>query len=327
MTSSSENLQSRRPSSSHSPSATASDALPPLSACERSRITALRAALVGAALLSAVAASQAQGHFQLLYTPQIQQDTPGDVPLKLVFWHPFDNGPVMEMGQPEAFTVTHRGKTTDLSGSLKPVQFSPATAADQNGDHAGPAQAFDAVLPVRRSGDYVLALTPAPYYEASEDKFIQQITKSYINSREIPTDWTENLGLKAEIRPLTRPTNILAGSSFTGQVLSEGKPVEGAMIEVEYMAAPPLMDENRPGPASTAPAPGGTLEVISGPDGLFTLALPRAGFWGFAALEVGPDKEHEGKPLSQDAVIWVYVQDLPPAPAEGEAYAPATGGQ
>jgi cobalt/nickel transport protein len=44
--------------------------------------------------------------------------------------------------------------------------------------------------------------------------------------------------------------------------------------------------------------------------GEFTIGLPRAGWWGICALEVGADIEHEGKPLSQDAVLWIQVKDM-----------------
>jgi cobalt/nickel transport protein len=56
--------------------------------------------------------------------------------------------------------------------------------------------------------------------------------------------------------------------------------------------------------------PGGAVVAISDEDGYFTFGIPRAGFWGFAALGSGPVKEHEGKELSQDAVIWVRAYDV-----------------
>jgi cobalt/nickel transport protein len=45
--------------------------------------------------------------------------------------------------------------------------------------------------------------------------------------------------------------------------------------------------------------------AVTDADGRFTFGIPRAGFWGFAALGSGPETEHEGKELSQDAVLWV----------------------
>ncbi|MBZ8135395.1 DUF4198 domain-containing protein [Afifella sp. IM 167] len=257
------------------------------------------AAGLAAALFLLPAAAEA--HFQLIYTPEVNLARPGEVPLKLVFWHPFENGHVMDMGEPEEFYALFRGEKIDLTPSLKPITFEGAENS---------ARAFEASLTANRAGDYILVAVPAPYYEASEDIYIQQITKAYLNRGQLPTDWMEPQGLTAEIVPLNRPTNILARSTFTGRVLSEGKPVAGAEIEVEYMAAEPLMDENRPGEPTAGPMPGGAVVAISDANGTFTFGIPKAGFWGFAALGVGPVKEHEGKELSQDAVIWVRAYDV-----------------
>ena len=256
-------------------------------------------AAVGAAAIFAPIAAWA--HFQLIYTPEVNLTKAGDLPVKLVFWHPFENGHVMDMGEPLEFYAVNRGKRIDLMGSLTPITF-------QGADNS--AAAYDATVPVKRSGDYVLVAVPAPYYEESEDIYIQQIAKSYLNLNEIPTDWMEPQGLATEILPLNRPTNIVAGSTFTGRVLSEGKPVAGAEIEVEYIAAAPLMQENRPAEPTSAPLPGGTLVAITDEAGYFTFGIPKAGFWGFAALGSGPETEYEGKELSQDAIIWVRAYDM-----------------
>ena len=258
--------------------------------------------LIGGLLASALmVSSAANAHFQLVYTPQVNLVKAGDVPLKLIFWHPFENGHVMDMGTPEAFYALHKGKKIDLMDSLKPMSFKGS---------GNEAAAFDGNLKVKRNGDYTLVVRPAPYYEGSEDIYIQQITKSYLNKGGIPTDWNEPAGLKTEIVPLNKPTNILAGSTFTGRVLSEGKPVAGAEIEIEYMSAEPDMDANKPKATTSEPAPGGALVALSDENGYFTFGIPKAGFWGFAALGTGPDTEFEGKELSQDAVIWVRAYDL-----------------
>ncbi|MDD7911011.1 DUF4198 domain-containing protein [Pseudovibrio exalbescens] len=256
-------------------------------------------ALAATAILASL---PAQAHFQLAYSPEVNLQESGDLPLKLVFWHPFENGHVMDMETPQAVYAINRGKKIDLMGSLKPISF-------QGSENAG--SAFEATLPVKRSGDYVVVVEPAPYFEASEDIFIQQITKSYFNRSEVPTDWMEPQGLKTEIIPLNRPTNIVAGSTFSGKVLSDGKPVAGAEIEIEYMAAEPDMENNRASEATASPLPGGSLVAVTDANGTFTFGVPKAGFWGFAALGTGPDKVHEGKELSQDAVIWVraYAMD------------------
>ncbi|MBZ4021762.1 nickel transporter [Rhodobacter sp. TJ_12] len=257
--------------------------------------------LLASAAVTALFALPAQAHFQLVYAPEANLDRPGDVPLLLAFWHPFENGHAMDMGQPLEFFSVFKGEKTDLTGSLTPATFK---GADNE------AAAFTATLPVKRNGDYIVALTPAPYYEGSEDIYIQQITKVYFNKGGIPTGWDKPVGLPTEIVPLNKPTNIIAGSSFTGQLLSEGEPVAGAEIEIEYLAAAPDMDSLAAGDATVAPMAGGAVVAITDEDGLFTFGIPKAGQWGFAALGVGPATEHDGKELSQDAVIWVTAYEM-----------------
>lgn len=256
-------------------------------------------ALAAAAVLLLPTAAQA--HFQLIYTENPIIEGPGDVPLRLIFWHPFENGHAMDMGAPQAFYAVNKGKKIDLIDRLEPITF-------QGKDNA--AAAYAATVPVTKAGDYVLVVEPAPYLEPSEDIFIQQVTKVYLNHAELPTDWSEPQGLATEIVPLNKPYNILAGSTFSGQVLSEGKPVAGAEIEIEYMAAEPDLATNAPRAPSAGPMPGGTVVAISDANGYFTFGVPKAGWWGFAALGTGPAKEHAGKELSQDAVIWVRAWDV-----------------
>jgi cobalt/nickel transport protein len=38
--------------------------------------------------------------------------------------------------------------------------------------------------------------------------------------------------------------------------------------------------------------------------------MPKAGWWGFAAVGAGGEMEYEGKDLSLDAVIWVQTVDM-----------------
>ena len=262
--------------------------------------TILKGAALAACALAA-APPPAAAHFLLNFAQTTFPERPGDVPVRLVFWHPMEAGHAMDMEKPLEHFMLHKGARIDLMDRL--------TARPFKGP-ANTAQAWAGTVPVKRSGDYVLVTVPAPYFEASEDKYIQQITKSFLNRNDLPTDWAEPVGLKAEILPLTKPYNLPACGTFTGCVVADGKPVPGAEIEVEYAAV--LPDEAGEGVQDGAAigVPGGALVILSGPDGCFTYGVPKAGFWGFAALEVGPDAEHQGKPLSQDAVIWIRAWDM-----------------
>lgn len=243
----------------------------------------------------------ANAHFLLEYTTDTMIARPGDVPVKLVFWHPFDNGHVMDLDTPGAFYMIHNGERTDLLDTLEPISFQGA---------ANSGAAFKGSVPVKRSGDYVLVTEAVPYYEESEDIYIQQFAKAFLNRNQLPTDWMNPVGLPTEILPLVKPYNVIVGSTFTGRVLSGGEPLPGAEIEIEYMAAEPDMESAAATDAVTAPPPGGAVVAISDANGYFTFGVPKAGYWGFAALGSGPVTEHEGKELSQDAVIWIRAWDL-----------------
>ncbi len=257
--------------------------------------------LTAAAVALALTAAPAAAHFQLVYTPDANLETAGEIPLQLLFWHPMANGHVMDMAAPREFYVRFRGETTDLEPSLSPVTFA---GLENEG------QAFSAATDVRRAGDYTFVVVPEPYYEESEDIFIQQITKNIVNRGGLPTDWMEPVGLPAEIVPLNKPYGVIAGSTFSGILLADGAPVAGAEIEIEYLAAEPDLAANRPASEASAGVPGGAITAITRADGSFTFGIPKAGHWGFAALGVGPETEHAGKVLSQDAVLWVYAHEL-----------------
>ena len=259
------------------------------------------ATAVAAALAAGLAATPATAHFQLVYTPDANLEAAGEIPLQLIFWHPMANGHVMDMAAPRQFFVRFRGATTDLKPSLGPITF---VGLENEG------RAFDATTPLRRAGDYTFVVVPEPYYEASEDIFIQQITKNVVNRGGLPTDWAEPVGLPAEIVPLNKPYGVIAGSTFSGVVLSAGAPVAGAEIEIEYLPAAPDVDAKRPVSAAAAAIPGGAVTAITRADGAFTFGIPKPGHWGFAALGVGPETEHAGKELSQDAVLWVYAHAM-----------------
>lgn len=249
------------------------------------------------ALAASLAAQPGFAHFQSLYTPDLTLDRPGEVPLKAIFWHPFSEGPNVDMPRPLELFSINRGERTDLMGSLEEIVF-------EGPDNA--AIAYDATLPVPRAGDYVTVLVGDYYFDEASDFYIQQIAKTVLNYGGLPTDWNEPVGLPTEIVPLTKPYNVLAGSTFTGRLLSDGNPLPDFEIEITYLSAEPDMETNTaPEPSVTAPE-GGILVTTTDDNGVFTVGLPRPGFWGFGALGAGPDYRHEdGTYISQDAILWV----------------------
>ncbi|WPL18744.1 Nickel uptake substrate-specific transmembrane region [Thiorhodovibrio winogradskyi] len=261
----------------------------------------LKTALLTATAAATLSTGVAQAHFQLLYTPEVMLEQPGNINFKLVFGHPMENGHVMDMGEPEDFFVIFKGEKTDLMGSLKPITW--------KGGH-NEAKAYEASYKVRRNGDYSFVLVPAPYYEESEDVYIQQITKAIINKGGMPTGWNKPLGLKTEIIPLNKPYQVYAGGTFSGQLLRDGKPVPGVECEIEYINTEIDMAANASSAESKGDVPATAVVAITDADGEFTFGIPGPGVWGFACLGSGPDNEHEGKELSQDAVLWINASTL-----------------
>ncbi len=256
------------------------------------------------ALLVLAAAVPATAHFQMIYTPESALDRGQPIDLKLFFTHPFDAGHTMDMGAPEQFFVVRKGKKTDLLDTLKPIEWTSLTNS---------GKAYETSYKLRGMGDNVFCLVPAPYYEKEEEVYIQQITKTVINTAGFPTDWDAEIGLAAEIVPLDKPYALWTGNVFRGIVKSEGRPVSYAEIEVEYLNHTPLMDKNAFAREALAEAPQDafvTMTIKANVNGEFTFGLPKAGWWGFCALGVGPVTEHQGKELSQDAVIWVQARDM-----------------
>jgi cobalt/nickel transport protein len=272
----------------------------------------VRLAALGACL-AVLAANPALAHFQLLYTPQLALKTSQDLTLAMVFTHPFEPTHTMNMEKPLAFyVISQRGseakpQKTDLTQYLQPVTWAGLQQ---------PGQAYEAKLPrsaVRSLGDYVFILEAAPYYEASEDKYIQQYTKTVLNIGGIPGNWSADNKLPTEILPLDKPYASWVGGVFRGVVLANGKPVPNAELEVSFVNHLPEIDNRRFATQTTLNAPQDSFQnlgILTNDRGEFTIGLPRAGWWGVCALGSGPQTTFKGKHLSQDAVLWIQATDM-----------------
>ncbi|WP_321366632.1 DUF4198 domain-containing protein [uncultured Desulfuromusa sp.] len=268
--------------------------------------------VVLALVLSILWCNSSFAHFQMLYTPESALEKGTTIELREIFTHPFADEHTMDMGKQhdskknspvEAFYVVNKGKKKDLLSSLESITW--------KGNHNSGA-AYKSQYKAKRMGDHLFVLQPAPYFEAGEGIYIQQISKMIVNVAGAPTDWDKELGLKAEIVPLTKPYSIWTGSTFTGIVKSNGEPVPFAEIEVEYLNRDIDLAANAMGPSLVAAPQDSfvTIGIKADQNGKFTFGLPKAGWWGFCALGAGSDTQYKGKELSQDAVIWVQVKDM-----------------
>ena len=241
-------------------------------------------------------------HFQTIYTEESALEKGKEINLKLVFTHPFEAGHTMDMGNPLEFGVVHKGKKKDLLVTLAPITFKSLT---------NEGRAYETNYKLRGMGDFIFYVVPEPYYEGSEDIYIQQITKVMVNVAGAPTDWDSELGLPVEIIPLDKPYGLWEGNVFRGIVKAKGRPVPYCEIEVEYLNHEIVGNSFSKRAKVEAPQDAFvTLTIKANKDGEFSFGIPCAGWWGFAALGAGGDLTHNGKELSRDAVIWVQAKEM-----------------
>ncbi len=244
----------------------------------------------------------AWAHFQLLIPSQeiVTTEGPHLITFEILFTHPMEGGPAMEMAPPLAFGVLVRGQKIKLKGALKRIEV-PVYPCEKGNKKAS---AYRAQYFPKKPGDHLFYLVPQPYFEPAEEKFIQQITKVIVNAYGAEVGWDQPVGLPVEIIPLVRPYGLFAGNLFQGQVLINGKPAPHIEVEVEYY--------NRDCRVKVE-GPFVTQVVKTDESGIFSYTIPWAGWWGFSALTEGGTLERDGRsyPLELDAVIWVQAHPQP----------------
>lgn len=246
-----------------------------------------------------MAAVPVLAHFGLVKPSDdiITQDDNKTIRIEVKFLHP-NEGHYMEMVKPKKFGVMVGGKKIDL---LKTLNSAKGKWLDQEQEFTY----WQTDYKIKRPGDYTFYVVPTPYWEPAEDCYIIHYTKVCVNALGLEEGWDEPLGLKTEIVPLTRPYGLWAGNVFTGVVLVDGKPVPDAEIEIEYLNEGPENVTLLKAPSD----PYITQIVKADQNGVFTYAMPKAGWWTFAALNEdsktikGPDSKD--KSIEIGAVYWV----------------------
>ena len=198
----------------------------------------------------------------------------------------------MELVKPKTFGVVANGQKQDLLNTLKKTKVMNQSA-------------WQADFKVKRPGVYMFFMEPTPYWEPAEDCFIIHYTKTVVTAFGDDEGWDQEVGLKTEIVPLSKPYGLYAGNVFQGIVKLNGKPVPYAEVEVEYYNA----DKRYTAPTDYMV----TQTIKADQNGVFTYAAPKAGWWGFAALNTADFKlKHNGeaKDVEIGAVIWVKFHDM-----------------
>lgn len=254
----------------------------------------IRNLMAGAAVLFLLIVFQgsALAHFGMVIPSDnmVMQEDNRSVTVTLSFSHPME-GHGLALVKPKVFAAVANGKVQDLLGQLNPVKVM---------DH----KAWRLDYAIKRPGVYMFHMEPQPYWEPAEDCFIVHYTKTVVTAFGDDEGWDAELGLKTEIVPLSKPYGLYAGNVFQGVVKMDGKPIPYAEVEVEYY--------NQDG-KSHAPTDYMVTQTIKADgNGIFTYAAPKAGWWGFAALNTADFTMKQGgqeKDVELGAVIWVHFEN------------------
>lgn len=267
-------------------------------------MSTMKILIFSAAMTLLVLTSTAAAHFGTVI-PSKNIVTPEDsrsIALEVKFIHPME-GQYMEMEKPKKFGVLHNNTKTDLLPHLVAAKGNSPSQSEK-------FTYWKTDYQIKRPGDYTFYVEPKPYWEPAEDLFIVHYTKVCVNAFGLEEGWDEKIGLETEIIPKTRPYGLWTGNLFTGQVLVDGQPAAHAEVEVEYL-------NESPGNRSALQPPSNpfvTQVVIADADGVFSYAMPKAGWWGFSALnEAGWKLKKDGveKGVEIGAVYWVHTVDIP----------------
>lgn len=211
------------------------------------------------------------------------------IDLTYSFSHPFEMIG-MDLVKPEQVFVVKDGRSKDLKATMQMAKVMDYPA-------------WKTSFAIKRPGAYIFAMVPTPYWEPTEDAYIVHYTKTVVAAFGDDTGWDAEIGLKTEIVPLSKPFGLYAGNLFQGIVKVDGNPMPYAEVEIEYYNH----DKK-----ATAPTEYMITQTIKADgNGVFSYAVPKAGWWGFAALTTADKKmsyKGQQKDVELGAVIWVKFE-------------------
>ena len=249
--------------------------------------------------LLTLSVSDSFAHFGMVIPSDdiVENQQESNVGLKIMFVHPFE-GVSMNMEKPAQFGVYVDGAKHDLIENIKPL------SVKLYGDKES-IKCWHGDYNIKRPGDYIFYVEPKPYWEPAEDCYIVHYTKVIVDAFGKEEGWDAELGLKTEIIPLTRPFGIYAGNVFQGVVKVNGRPAPFSEVEIEHY--------NEKGMYSAPKGSFVTQVVKCDENGVFTYAVPKSGWWGFAALnEDAKTIKHgdEEKSVEIGAVLWIKAYSM-----------------
>ena len=234
---------------------------------------------------------RAAAHFQMLLPEKASVKRGETVVVHYRWGHPFEHQ-LFDAPAPETvFSVSPEGQKTDLTGNLQKAQ-------ELSGEKKAATYRLS-ITPAQR-GDHLLTLSTPPIWMEEEQEFLQDSVKVVLHVQ-AQKGWDTSAGQPFEMMPLTRPYGLQSGMVFQAQAQWQGKPLAGALIEIERY--------NAVAPDKLPPDEHITRTGKTDPNGCLACTLTDPGWWCLTAHHDGGQLEHDGKmyPLRRRATLWVFV--------------------
>jgi cobalt/nickel transport protein len=243
--------------------------------------------IVIAVVASGIGSPRAQAHFHLLLPAAASARRGEEVVVSYRWGHPFEHQ-LFDAQRPQAWSVSgpDGGKVDLITTAVKDLGQKP--------------RAYQVQFTPNLRGDYTFFVRAAPVWIEEDGEFLEDTVKVVLHVQ-AQRSWDAMIGLPFELVPLTRPYGIPEGSVFQAQAIASGKPLAGAMVEIErYNPVPP---KERP------PDEQITRTAKTDPNGIVTATLTEPGWWSLTAVRSAGTRKREGRsfPVRQRTTFWVYV--------------------
>jgi cobalt/nickel transport protein len=237
-------------------------------------------------------APPAHGHYNMLLLAPDATKKGEAVTVTYQWGHPFEHE-LFDAPAPEALTViAPDGKKTDLTKSLEKI--TRKAAKDKQ------VTAYRVRFTPEQRGDYVFVLTTPSIWMEEEQEFYHDTVKAVLHVQ-AQKGWDAATGQAFEMTPLTRPYGLLSGMVFRAQALFDGKPLAGALVEIERY--------NATAPKDPPPDEFRTFTAKTDPNGVVAATLTEPGWWCLTTQRDGGTKDRSGKsyPVRRRSTLWVRV--------------------
>jgi len=252
--------------------------------------------LVAALALPGLIVASAPAHFSMLLPDAASSKRGQEITFLYQWGHPFEHQ-LFSAAPPQKVSVVYPdGKKEDLGAVLEKT--------------SEPAVAYRFRFKPGERGDYLFLLEGPPIWMEEEQEFLQDNVKVVLHVQ-AQKGWDQATGGAFELLPLTRPYGLQPGMIFQAQALVEGKPLSGALVEVERYN--PVAPKELPADEHI------TRTAKTDPNGIVTCTLPEPGWWCISAQRQHGQRERAGKsyPVRHRAILRVFVDEKNvPKPSE-----------